>query len=88
MYQHSQKICYADTFDYVQILQRAPGRIPCPSPANDSYGRMAMSAVMICLFIIILFYLVSENFMLTPKSMVVVGYELVEISGIVVCLSK
>ena len=34
-----------------------------------------------------LVYLVNENFMLNPKSCVVVGYELDESSGVLVCRS-
>lgn len=36
---------------------------------------------------LIILYLVSENFMLNPKSCVVVGYELDDSSGVLVCLS-
>lgn len=35
----------------------------------------------------LLHYLVNENFMLNPKSCVVVGYELDESSGVLVCRS-
>lgn len=35
----------------------------------------------------LLHYLVNENFMLSPKSCVVVGYELDESSGVLVCRS-
>ena len=34
------------------------------------------------------FYLVNENFMLTPKSVVAVGYDVVEMSGIIFWRSK
>ena len=33
-------------------------------------------------------YFANENFILKPKSVVVVGYELAEMSGMVFCLSK
>ena len=51
--------------------------------------RLVILVILVILELLALYilYLVNENFILNPKSCVVVGYELDDSNGVLVCLS-
>ena len=54
--------------------------------SKTSYSILVILVILELLALYIL-YLVNENFILSPKSCVVVGYELDDSNGVLVCLS-